>query len=57
MVRRLLLARLASLPFMAWSASRAQNPPKKLKIMMKSAWGLRRSNEGCLSVRARTCAC
>lgn len=39
MVRRLLLSRLASLPFMAWSASQAQVPPKKLKIMMKSAWG------------------
>ena len=39
MLRRLLLSRLASLPFTAWSASPAQSPSKKLKIMMKSAWG------------------
>ena len=39
MMRRHLLSRLASLPLFAWSASKAQAPPKKLKIMMKSAWG------------------
>jgi hypothetical protein len=39
MMRRLLLSRLASLPFFALGASKAQAPPKKLKIMMKSAWG------------------
>jgi predicted peroxiredoxin len=38
MMRRLLLSRLASLPFFAW-ASKGQAPSKKLKIMMKSAWG------------------
>ncbi len=38
MMRRLLLSRLASLPFFAWGASQAQ-APKRLKIMMKSAWG------------------
>ena len=39
MLRQLLLSRLAGLPFMAWSGSQAQAPSKKLKIMMKSAWG------------------
>jgi hypothetical protein len=39
MMRRLLLSRLASLPFFALGASKGQAPPKKLKIMMKSAWG------------------
>ena len=40
MMRRLLLSRLASLPFFAWGASKGQAAPaKKLKIMMKSAWG------------------
>jgi len=39
MMRRLLLSRLASLPFFALAASKAQAPAKKLKIMMKSAWG------------------
>jgi predicted peroxiredoxin len=39
MMRRLLLSRLASLPFFALGAAKAQAPPKKLKIMMKSAWG------------------
>ena len=43
MVRRNLLARLAALPFMGLGALRArvegQAPGKKLKIMMKSAWG------------------
>ena len=38
-MRRLLLSRLAGLPFMAWSASKAQAPPEKLRILMKSAWG------------------
>src|SRR5579859_7172957 len=39
MMRRLLLSRLASLPFFALGAGQAQIPAKKLKIMMKSAWG------------------
>jgi predicted peroxiredoxin len=39
MVRRLLLSRLASLPFFAWGTSQTSAPSKKLKIMMKSAWG------------------
>ncbi len=40
MMRRLLLSRLASLPVFAWGASKGQAvPSKKLKIMMKSAWG------------------
>jgi predicted peroxiredoxin len=40
MMRRLLLSRLASLPFFAWGTSKGQAAPaKKLKIMMKSAWG------------------
>ena len=40
-MRRSLLSRLASLPFFALGATQAQAqaPPKKLKIMMKSAWG------------------
>jgi len=38
-MRRSLLSRFASLPFFALGASQAQAPPKKLKIMMKSAWG------------------
>jgi predicted peroxiredoxin len=39
MMRRLLLSRLASLPFFAMGASQGQAQSKKLKIMMKSAWG------------------
>jgi predicted peroxiredoxin len=43
MMRRSLLSRLASLPFFALGATQAQAqaqaPSKKLKIMMKSAWG------------------
>src|SRR6266851_7778518 len=39
MMRRLLLSRLASLPFFAMGASQGQAPSKKLRIMMKSAWG------------------
>ncbi len=40
-MRRSLLSRLASLPFFALGATQVQGqaPPKKLKIMMKSAWG------------------
>ena len=40
-MRRSLLTRLASVPFFALGAPQAQTPasPKKLKIMMKSAWG------------------
>jgi predicted peroxiredoxin len=39
MMRRLLLSRLAGLSFFAAASSQAQVPSKKLKIMMKSAWG------------------
>src|SRR5260370_42675037 len=39
MMRRFLRPRLGSLPFFALGAAKAQAPPKKLKIMMKSAWG------------------
>jgi predicted peroxiredoxin len=39
MMRRLLLSRLASLPFFALGGSKGQARQKKLKIMMKSAWG------------------
>ena len=42
MVRRKLLSQLAWLPLVAVGAAKAQEPPKpskKLKIMMKSAWG------------------
>ncbi len=41
MMRRSLLSRLASFPFFALGATQAQvqAPTKKLKIMMKSAWG------------------
>src|SRR5260370_41334303 len=41
MMRRSLLSRLASLPLFALGATPAhvQAPPKKLRIMMKSAWG------------------
>lgn len=59
MMRRSLLSRIASLPFLAVGVSQAQAqaPPKKLKIMMKERLGTRRSHPGCLSLRARTCAC
>src|ERR1700747_3506589 len=41
MMRRSVLSRLARFPFFALGATQAQTPasPKKLKIMMKSAWG------------------
>jgi predicted peroxiredoxin len=41
MNRRLLFSRLAALPLLALSSVSGQEPPKnkKLKIMMKSAWG------------------
>jgi predicted peroxiredoxin len=41
MQRRALFSGLAGLPFFAFSAVRGQEtpPPKKLKIMMKTAWG------------------
>jgi len=41
MDRRLLVWWLAGIPFLAWGNAKAQEPPKskKLKIMMKSAWG------------------
>ena len=38
MARRRFLAQLAGLPFLALGA-KAEEPKKKLKIMMKSAWG------------------
>ena len=38
MARRTFLAQLASLPFLAWR-TKAEDPKKPLKIMMKSAWG------------------
>ena len=39
MVRRKLFTLLAGLPFLGISQADAQAPAKKLKIMMKSAWG------------------
>ncbi len=41
MNRRLLFSRLAGLPFLALSSALGQEAPKtkKLKIMMKTAWG------------------
>jgi predicted peroxiredoxin len=38
MARRRFLAQLLSLPFLDFS-TQAEEPKKKLKIMMKSAWG------------------
>ena len=38
MARREFLAQLSALPFLAWG-SKAEQPKKSLKIMMKSAWG------------------
>jgi predicted peroxiredoxin len=38
MARRRFLAQLLSLPFLGFS-TQAEEPKKKLKIMMKSAWG------------------
>jgi hypothetical protein len=38
MARRKFLAQLAGLPFLALGA-KAEEPKKKLKIMMKNAWG------------------
>lgn len=41
MDRRLLFSWLAGIPFLSWGSAKTQEPPttKKLKIMMKSAWG------------------
>src|SRR5437879_6132678 len=39
MLRRQLLEQLARLPFLGLGAAQMQAPAKKLKIMMKSAWG------------------
>jgi predicted peroxiredoxin len=39
MLRRQLLAHLGRLPFLGLGAAQVQAPSKKLKIMMKSAWG------------------
>ena len=41
MIRRELFAKLAAFPFLSLLAARAQTPApaKKLKIMMKTAWG------------------
>ena len=38
MARRRFLAQLAALPFLAFNVH-AEEPKKRLKIMMKSAWG------------------
>jgi hypothetical protein len=38
MARRTFLAQLAGLPFLTWF-TKAEEPKKPLKIMMKSAWG------------------
>ena len=51
------LAQMAALPFVADAAPlAAQTPRKSLKIMMKSAWGLRRSHQGRVPVLPWTCA-
>ncbi len=39
MLRRQLLAHLGRLPFLGLSTAQMEAPSKKLKIMMKSAWG------------------
>lgn len=39
MLRRQLLAQLSRLPLVGMSAAQVQVPAKKLKVMMKSAWG------------------
>jgi len=39
MIRRSFFSRLAALPLFAFNAADAQVSDKKLKIMMKSAWG------------------
>lgn len=39
MARRWFLSRLAALPLLAMGAAGAQTEKRKLKIMMKSAWG------------------
>lgn len=39
MARRKFLAHLASLPFLALGAAKAEETKKPLRIMMKSAWG------------------
>lgn len=39
MVRRKLFTLLAGLPFLGLAQAEAQAPAKKLKLMMKSAWG------------------
>jgi len=39
MERRSLLSRLAALPFLGLNLAQGQAPAKKLKVMMKSAWG------------------
>jgi predicted peroxiredoxin len=39
MERRSLLSRLAAWPFLGLGAAPGQTPAKKLKVMMKSAWG------------------
>ena len=51
------LAQMAALPFVADAAPlAAETPRKSLKIMMKSARGLRRSHQGRAAVLAWTCA-
>ena len=39
MLRRQVLARLGRLPVLGFGAVQVQAPAKRLKIMMKSAWG------------------
>jgi len=39
MVRRKLFSLLAGLPLLSLATAQSQTPTKKLKIMMKSAWG------------------
>jgi hypothetical protein len=53
MARRTFLAQLAGLPFFLRTA-KPEEPTKPLKIMMKSAWGRRRSDQSRISFLART---
>jgi predicted peroxiredoxin len=39
MERRSLLSRLAAAPLLVLGTKQASAPPKKLKVLMKSAWG------------------
>jgi hypothetical protein len=59
MARRLFLSRLlqlAALPLVVANGSvQGQGTHRSLKILMKSAWGLRRPNQGGVSLLARAC--